>query len=142
MKKCLRAPLFSSQDATPAKHRALSLLQFPNIDKYGRKISLLPCLEYTTADLGSDSENQTYSNNNITVTNTAATTNKDMDVVSGEDGNTETAVFTDSSIRKHPITENPKDFVDDQCFSLNLSYLPGTPHTAGTIFYLTLIYIT
>lgn len=99
-------------------------------------MSLLPCLEYTTADLGSDSENQV--NNNIT--NTATDTNKDMDVVSGEDGITETTVFTDSSIRKHPMTEIPKDFVDDQCFSLNLSYLPGTPHTAGKISYCTLIY--
>jgi hypothetical protein len=77
-------------------------------------------------------------NNNNNATNTAITTIKDMDVVSGEDGNTETTFFTDSSTRKHPITETPKDFVDDQCFSLNLSYLPGTPHTAGMMFYLTI----
>ena len=57
-----------------------------------------------------------------------------MDVVNS-DGviNTEIGVITDSTIRKSPITEISRDYVDDQCFSLNLSYLPGTPHIPGKI---------
>ena len=110
-----------------AKKRALSLLRFPNIDKYGRKTSLLPSLEYTAAgDLGSETENQMNhcANNDAT---------QEMDVVNGEEVNTDIGVVTKPSIRKYTVTEFTRDYVDDQCFSLNLSYLPGTPHTAGKI---------
>lgn len=135
----------------------MSLLSFPNIDKYGRKISLLPCLEYTSVgvggggregggggkgDLGSETENQV--NNSNSVSNNNANSNTDnsdnntaieaMDVVNSDGAtNTEIGALADSTIRKSPITESSRDYVDDQCFSLNLSYLPGTPHVPGTI---------
>lgn len=151
LKKCLRAPLFTSLDASLAKKRALSLLSFPNIDKYGRKISLLPCLEYTSVDvgvgggkggggggdLGSETENQVNNNNDNNSSTDISdnnTTTNEMDIVNSDGNvNTESGVVTDSSIRKSPITESSRDYVDDQCFSLNLSYLPGTPHIPGKI---------
>ena len=68
-------PLYSPTNATAAKNRALSLLQFPNIDKFKREIPLPSILAYTR-DLGpiytnihgkhviTDSESESYQLNN------------------------------------------------------------------------------